>query len=74
MTAVEQQLNRLEAMVRVLMDAQRPQVTFAEIHQRLGHGSKTTTLRWIKAHKLKHVGPRQYRFVDFVNAATRPTR
>jgi hypothetical protein len=69
--ADQNQLNRIEAMLRVLMEAQSPQISFAEIHRRLGHGSKTTTLRWVRDHGLKKVGPRQYSFCDFVREATK---
>jgi hypothetical protein len=72
MTLVEEQLNRIEAMVRVLMDSQRPQISFAEIQHRLGYKSKNSTQKWIKRHALVRVGPRQFRFIDFINAATKP--
>jgi hypothetical protein len=71
MTPVEEQLNRIEAMVRVLMDSQRPFVTFGEIHNRLGFKARSTTTRWIKDNKIGQTGPRTYRFIDYISAATR---
>jgi hypothetical protein len=71
MTVDPAQLNRIETCLRVLISQQKPQISFAEIHERLGYGSKTSTLRWINEHRLVRVGPRKFRTIDFLNASVK---
>lgn len=65
------QLTRIEAMLRSLVDQQNPVIKTGEIMRLLNYKSKSAALRWISHFKLRKVGP-GYRRNDFLAAMTRP--
>lgn len=61
----DERLNRLEAMLRALLDNLNPQMGFREIHRLLGYKSTTTTYAWLAARKIPRVG-KGWRRVDVI--------
>lgn len=65
-----QQLTRIEAMMRAILDSIEPLMTFGEVMRLLKYKSKHATRRWLKAQGIQKSG-NGYRRVDVIAAVTK---